>query len=117
MISKTLFVKIDQDDCAYLASSQSFAPPVEQPQSDEPIVEQAAEELSRNIEARQQIFPDAPEIVLSTRKADMDTKENLAVDAPVAPVVPVVPASPVVPEAVPEVKVFGLYIYSFKNSM
>ena len=107
MISKTLFVKTGQDDCAYLAS-QPFAPPVEEPQSDEPIVEQAEEELPRNIAARQQIFSDAPEFVLSTRKAEIDAKEKLAVDAPVAPVVPVVPASPVVPEAVPEVKVFCL---------
>ena len=112
-------MKTDQDDCAYLASQPS-APPVEEPQSDEPIVEQAEEELSRNIEARPQISPDAPEIVLSTRKAEIDAKEKLAVDAPVAPVVlaapvdsvasvapfvPVVTASPVAPKAVPEVKV------------
>ncbi|XP_015600997.1 apolipoprotein D [Cephus cinctus] len=66
-ISKTFFVKTDQADCAYLNSKPSeAAEPAEKPESEEPEKEEAAKQVN----LRSAITPDAPEIILQTRKAE-----------------------------------------------
>ncbi|XP_063994461.1 apolipoprotein D-like [Diachasmimorpha longicaudata] len=68
-ISKTFFVKTDQNDCAYLDS----APPVEPPAEVENQADHV-EEAQEGQNLRSAIIPDAPEIIIQTRKAELSEK-------------------------------------------
>ncbi|XP_034934716.1 apolipoprotein D-like [Chelonus insularis] len=68
-ISKTFFVKSDQEDCAYLDTPPSKfdeKPTPEPVPVEEPIVENVSEQKLRTA-----INPDTPEIILETRKAEL----------------------------------------------
>ncbi|XP_011307795.1 apolipoprotein D [Fopius arisanus] len=65
-ISKTFFVKTDQNDCAYLDSP----PPVETTIEEQNQADHV-EEVSEGENLRSAIIPDAPEIIIQTRKAEL----------------------------------------------
>lgn len=92
-ISKTFFMKTSQDDCAYLDSlsepTQPIEPPKKGPKPTTPAQaadEEELEEAPPQPLVRENITPDAPENVLKTRRAELDTQEKASAAAKLAEV-------------------------------
>ncbi|XP_066603884.1 apolipoprotein D-like [Prorops nasuta] len=98
-ISKTFFVKTDQEDCAYLAANPSTPE-----ENAEKPGESQSEEASGN--QRSAITPDAPEVVVQTRKTEsaVPLKETLVPETPVLVPVETVPEPAKVAEIPQEIK-------------